>query len=272
SRPAISPPYIGCSRHSRASESPVAFTLAGEQPYMPCAEPTSLSTCCAKAAAPREQSMLLSSTTSAVRSAPGLASRPVSRAIRWRASASAARGPALGRRLVPPPATLSLAIHHLLKHLLIPAMRTQQPVARGYEPEVRVGFCLVADYLRLAQHGDDGLVFGLEPEVRVLAAVQPLAALLRGAESPGFHALGQLAVIPGVCELDLGARLLRERNAFVKDALVTLEREVRHRDRAVGSYARDHIGDIRVDVLPAHRLGHGYTVMPIAHEVDLADP
>jgi hypothetical protein len=58
----------------------------------------------------------------------------------------------------------------------------------------------------------------------------------------------------------------------VEQALVALEREVGQPQRLAGADPRVHLGDVRVDLLPPERLRDRHPVVPVAHEVQVADP
>jgi hypothetical protein len=144
-------------------------------------------------------------------------------------------------------------------------------VALGADAQVGVGLGAGADLVGLAQRFDQRLVVGLEPFARGLLAVQQLAALLAGAKRPGLDGLGKHPEAAWIARLDAPCLRARQRDALAEHALVALAWEIGDGQLPVGADARQHLDDVRLDLLDAQRAGNGHAVVAVAHEVRVAD-
>lgn len=151
-------------------------------------------------------------------------------------------------------------------------MGTQQAVALGHHAHVGLRLGPVADQVRLFEHLGHRLVLLCEPGQRDLFAVHQLAALAHRAKTPGLDALGEGGVlVVGLAHADPRTRLRGQGHPLEEQALVRLQGKVAEADATLGAYPRLNLGHVGVDGVEPERSCHRDAMVPVAHEVHLAD-
>jgi hypothetical protein len=71
--------------------------------------------------------------------------------------------------------------------------------------------------------------------------------------------------------VDALAGLARQRHTLEEEPLMALQRQVSQPYLAIRAQLGEHLGHVRLDVPMAESVGHRYPVVPVLHEVELAD-
>ncbi len=158
-----------------------------------------------------------------------------------------------------------------LDDLVVPLVGADQPVALPGDGQVRVGVGARADQVRGVQQAHDrGELLG-EPAPGHLGPVVELVLVLHEPETPGLHGLAEFRVAPGIGERDLGVGLGRKLDPRPEQPLVALVQQVPAAADAPGGHGGEDLRHVGVDRLLPHGQRDRDPVMPVEHEVQVAD-